>query len=424
MGIVRGSSGTQIDPDWLEERREAFVCSICMMVMAEPTSGCNEGHCCCKACYVSLLARDPRCPVCRSPADMRHLVRNRHLNEVILDARVHCRNWGGADEPGCNWTSTTRDFWGHLERCGWEPVECARSGCGESILRKDAAEHNTTKCAFRPVPCAHCNESQAHGQLAEHEGSCPRARVPCPNEGCGVLLERKDLGKHREGCARETVECPCPGCEVKLLRAEVEAHMDASANEHVRSLMREVSRQRREIGELRVQDSEKDERIADLQKRRDRQIIRKVFTWSTSSWYGTDSECLQFCDGVCAQCSLLPYSGTEGFTHEFSLCFDQLELRVGVHAAFSILDTEDAAILDEDGDPMCVGFGSASSPDEDFTTKKLRRIQFTVTDEQKARALREDGSITMRAVVDVHLLGGRSVAVPGGEEESSVDRLN
>jgi hypothetical protein len=233
------------------------------------------------------------------------------------------------------------------------------------------------------------------------------------------LLERKDLGKHREGCEFETVECPCPGCEVKVLRNEVEAHMDASLGEHVRAMMKKVSQQGREIVKLRAQDSEKDGRIAYWQKPGDGKIIRKVFTWSLESWDLGEcarSESLQFCDGVSAWCSLDPSSGTDDFTHEFSLYFHQLEMRVGVHATFNVLDTEDAAILAEDRDPrrgwphpecqpMCVGFCSAFSPGKNFKAScKSGDMSIMPTDAEKAQALREDGSIKLRAVVDVHLL--------------------
>ena len=403
------------------------MCNICMMVMVEPTSGCDQCHCYCKACYVAWLAEHSTCPACRGSTDK--MVRNRPLEDFIAEARVHCRNWGGADEPaakrfkpatpfaadeqgglgleirGCRWIGATSEFWGHLlKSCGWEPVECARHGCGERMLRKDAAEHDVSSCAVRPVSCTHCNESQAYGQMAAHEGSCPRARVPCPNERCGVLLERKGLCDHRAGCVHETVECPCPGCEVKLLRAEMEAHVDASMGEHnLPAMMREFSRKDREIAELNGQNANLRVQVADLQKRVSGKIIRKVFTWSANGWAldaDTNSECLQFRGGVTARCCLdksRTVSGEEQRTHHLGLQFQKIQFRVGVHAVFRILDLNDEPI-------RSLNLGSARSPFEGFTARATKGIYFMPTDEEKARALREDGSIKLRAVVDVYLL--------------------
>lgn len=268
-------NGTKIDPDWLEDRKDRFVCIVCMMVMVEPTSG-HCRHSVCKGCYVRWLAGTASCPACRRATQESELERDRNLEEEISEARVHCINWGGADggedapvakffRPatevegrrlgvrGCGWLETMGEIWGHLESCEWEPVVCARDGCSASMLRKDVAAHNETACAFRPMPCTHCNESQPHGQLASHEGSCPSATVPCPNSGCEVVLARKDLGDHREACEREMVACPCPGCDVELLRGGMDAHVDAGMGEHnLRGLMRELARKDREIAELKA----------------------------------------------------------------------------------------------------------------------------------------------------------------------------
>ena len=425
--------------------KDSFVCTVCAMVMVEPTSGCKEGHCLCKACYGSWLAEHSTCPFCRSPTKEGKLVRNRYLQESIAEARVRCKNAGGEGEPsgkntggdvdeppaklpkksraipvavaaeqggrglemrGCSWLGTVDEFWGHVESCGWEPVECARLGCGVSVLRKDAAEHNRTTCAFRRVPCAQCNKSKAHAQLAKHESRCPRATLPCPNEGCGAILERQNLGEHREGCAHEKVECPGPRCGATMLQADVGAHMDASMAEHLWALMRKVSRQEREIAQLKAQNSQ-------LQNRMEGNKIRRVFTWGSASG-DPCRDCLYserqlFCKGVAASCFLYNHGSRQDFgivfhgsMQKLGGIFVPLRLRVGVHATVSILDANHAA---EDQLNISVVWGSVSSPDEIFSTGDHIDIKsFTLTDEEKALALCEDGPIKLRAVVDVYLL--------------------
>jgi len=60
-------NGMQIEPDWLEEGKDTATCTLCMMVLKEPTSGCPDAHALCKSCYVGWLIRKKQCPVCRHP---------------------------------------------------------------------------------------------------------------------------------------------------------------------------------------------------------------------------------------------------------------------------------------------------------------------------------------------------------------------
>ena len=418
-----------------------------MMVMVEPTRGlCDHG--CCKICYGSWLAKrradglPKTCPVCRDPVTEKTLGRIRSLEEEIAEARVFCKNAGGTDEHatkrfkisvsaaaeqgsrgletrGCSWRGLTGELWGHIEHCEFEVVVCARRGCGESVLRKEVAEHNETTCASRPVPCTHCNAWKVHSHLAEHEGRCPRATVPCPHEGCGVSLVRKDRRKHREGCEFEKVKCPFPGCEVKMLRAEMDAHVNASMGEHNwRALMDDFSRKNREIAELNGQIAVRDAVMKDPHKFVDGSVIRKEFTWSANGWSlvaVAGSECQLFCKGVSASCDLRSnFVGAKG-THRLSLEFLKLSLRVWTVTAFSILDQNDEPIV-------FVNMGSAASPSKSHSkTHTSWGSDFTPTNEVMARTLREDGSIKLRAVVDVYLLDHPKYAVkePASPDDGS-----
>ena len=58
-------AGMRIEPAWLEEGKDTATCTLCMMVLEQPTSGCPDGHAACKKCYVKELSNRKRCPTCR-----------------------------------------------------------------------------------------------------------------------------------------------------------------------------------------------------------------------------------------------------------------------------------------------------------------------------------------------------------------------
>ena len=60
-------AGIQIEPAWLEEGKDTATCTLCMMVLEEPTSGCPDAHALCKKCYVGWLIQKKQCPTCRHP---------------------------------------------------------------------------------------------------------------------------------------------------------------------------------------------------------------------------------------------------------------------------------------------------------------------------------------------------------------------
>ena len=52
------------------EGREVAACPVCFRVLEIPTSGCPEGHLCCRACYTTWLETNDTCPTCRWPTDV------------------------------------------------------------------------------------------------------------------------------------------------------------------------------------------------------------------------------------------------------------------------------------------------------------------------------------------------------------------
>ncbi|KAJ1480027.1 hypothetical protein T484DRAFT_1957511 [Baffinella frigidus] len=316
--------------------------------------------------------------------------------------------------------------------CGHEPVECpnAAAGCQESVMRKDAARHASEACAYRLSPCTHCRALFMARDLAEHEGICPEAQVECPNAGCGVTVARGGMAEHRGGCGREIVACPCPGCEERMVQAKVEEHVEASGAVHVRRAWRwaaemegtavgleqkvaeqgdVIVEQKAEIAMLQAKSALQSARIAKqateiaeqdaltfgLQKRAD--ALTRVFTWSTdSSFVVKQSASYTFTDGVRGDC----FNVTVG--NEAGVAF---VLREGpactMHYKCSILDKNDKVLRVVSRPESC---DFRLPPVE--TACGIGGVEgawFDLTEEDKAGAVREDGSIKLRMVVHLYL---------------------
>ena len=145
-----------VDPKWLEAGQageEDCTCGVCLMLMEQPTSGCSEGHCLCKACYLKILQDDKRaCPSCREPTDEGKLQRIRPFESMIGRLRMRCKHG-----EVCPWRGTVAELGQHLgSTCLLEPVACSNTGCKERVARQDMALHADGRCDFRKKPCPHC----------------------------------------------------------------------------------------------------------------------------------------------------------------------------------------------------------------------------------------------------------------------------
>ena len=84
-------AGMQIEPAWLEEGKDTATCTLCMMVLKQPTSGCPDAHALCKECHVEELSYRKKCPTCRHPTDESRFVPSREpqsLRAVTMSPAV------------------------------------------------------------------------------------------------------------------------------------------------------------------------------------------------------------------------------------------------------------------------------------------------------------------------------------------------
>ena len=69
-------------------------------------------------------------------------------------------------------------------------------------------------------------------------------KIPCPNSGCGEVIERCDISQHRQKCLYEIVECKYSniGCTTKVLRKNLREHQNDS-QQHLQLAIDKVHQQ-------------------------------------------------------------------------------------------------------------------------------------------------------------------------------------
>ena len=144
---------------------------------------------------------------------------------------------------GCNWTGELRSYDDHLSKCHYAYVECGHL-CGKRVLQLDLLEHLVDLCPNRTVECIHCHKKGKHYEImGDHQLSCPKYKVVCPNVGCSANVARIQIPKHRISCQYETIYCKYHniGCTTTLLRKDEASH-DNDQELHLSLAMDTISR--------------------------------------------------------------------------------------------------------------------------------------------------------------------------------------
>lgn len=113
-----------------------LICGICSSVLEDAVlTPC--GHTFCLYCITTWLGRPSTdtCPECRSNVSMEDIKPVLSLRNLINGFDVECDH----NERGCKVILKLDRLKGHLETCGYVPVQCA--GCTISVSRIELAAH-------------------------------------------------------------------------------------------------------------------------------------------------------------------------------------------------------------------------------------------------------------------------------------------
>ncbi|KAJ1468361.1 hypothetical protein T484DRAFT_1855535 [Baffinella frigidus] len=210
LAVAAASAATKVlDPCWLVEKPpDDYICQVCMNVLQQPTSGCPEGHCYCKECYVKILQNiggNRSCPSCRFPTNVGKLVRCRPLENLVGMLQRRCAN-------------------AVLDASELPPVKRARTEEHERMtaaqLRKKLVQEHGLKIApgatrkedflalLKQHHASGCGWVGAISGLSSHlAADCMLETVPCLNAGCRAKLQRRDLENHGMYCDFRQVPC-------------------------------------------------------------------------------------------------------------------------------------------------------------------------------------------------------------------------
>ena len=180
----------------------------------------------------------------------------------------------------CTWTGKLHGAKQHFKECVYAGALCG-FGCGAVVRRID---------------------------MSEHEASlCPK-QVQCTNVGCTAVMPEPMIAAHKANdCPYEVVDCPfsCVGCNERVLRKDVESHEEAAMKQHNRLLMQGMQTQqqdnlsfrqdnhsfrqdnlsfrqdilssRQDIQLLRQDNLSLQQKVAEQEKRLDRQLHQLVY---------------------------------------------------------------------------------------------------------------------------------------------------
>ena len=142
------------------------------------------------------------------------------------------------------WCGRLCDVECHLAaNCLYVRIECTNS-CGDVIPRKELQSHLTDACSRRPIKCTHCDlEGPLDFITDEHQKSCPKVPLSCPNHCPASKILREDMAVHLNECPLQIIECGFRsfGCEEAVFRKDFDAHMSAQQTHHLLLAMEKVS---------------------------------------------------------------------------------------------------------------------------------------------------------------------------------------
>lgn len=213
-----------------------YLCPVCQLVLREPhqTKCCGSHVCACcleDSCRASGRNTAVFCPVCGKANFQSE--RDEYLAGKVAQLRIRCVY----NVRGCLWVGELNTLKLHVLSCQYVELECPLK-CGSRVLRRSLPEHQSRICPKRFYRCDFCLSFQGSYQqvMHEHQLSCERVPVPCPNACSPELrIERGELPHHLSNCPLQTVECQFShaGCSARPQRRLLQAHLQQEQTKHL-----------------------------------------------------------------------------------------------------------------------------------------------------------------------------------------------
>eukprot|EP00111_Clytia_hemisphaerica_P017674 TCONS_00052314-protein len=157
---------------------------------------------------------------------------------------------------GCNWIGLKNEFKSHSDlHCLYAEMTCQFTGCEMKFIRMHQKEHEE-KCPHKEIACKHCNNVIVKERdIEDHYEQCEMVLVTCPNDGCGIMLQRRKMSEHEEkDCSFQVVECSFKmvGCDIKILRRDLDQHFTDANVRHTEFLLQNYLTQKQELTDTKT----------------------------------------------------------------------------------------------------------------------------------------------------------------------------
>ena len=137
---------------------ENYHCCICYNVLRDPRVCTNNEHVFCLACITQYLSTNSQsCPECSVHLSVDTLYRApRALNNYLSKLKINC----DYAIRGCRESICVEDLTAHVESCEFAPVLCPNQECGMIINKQDVIHHETEACRYKKVDYYGCEPVQ------------------------------------------------------------------------------------------------------------------------------------------------------------------------------------------------------------------------------------------------------------------------
>ena len=144
---------------------ENLRCVICTEVLKDPVQCRRNEHHFCKNCIIEHLKHSQTCPTCQDPLTVDTLVKpQRFLVNTLSSLKISCDN----AERGCRQVVELGLLNTHVVNCDFSPVPCSNDQCDEIINRRDKEIHENKICEYRQVKCEYCTQMVLYKNFMLH----------------------------------------------------------------------------------------------------------------------------------------------------------------------------------------------------------------------------------------------------------------
>ena len=129
----------------------------------------------------------------------------------------------------CEWEGTVGSLEEHVATCDFVLCPCPKQCMGDDSIgtRKHLDEHLKNHCPNRDHECPYCGEKGMYANITQdHDMICAKKPLPCPNAGCGDIVQCQEVSEHVSKCPHTVILCKYKGigCDAELERKDMAAH--------------------------------------------------------------------------------------------------------------------------------------------------------------------------------------------------------